>query len=79
MINVLEVMSFNKAEREDYENHLKLLQIQTNTIRNYELKGKARGIKKIAINMLKANKPINEISELTGLSIATIESLKDEL
>ncbi|MGC1183396.1 Rpn family recombination-promoting nuclease/putative transposase, partial [Legionella sp.] len=32
-LNVLEVMNFNEAEREDYENHLKWLQIQTNTIR----------------------------------------------
>jgi predicted transposase/invertase (TIGR01784 family) len=90
-LNVLEVMNFNEAEREDYENHLKWLQIQTNTIRNYEQKGEqkgfaegeaigeARGIKKIAINMLKANKPINEISELTGLSQDVIAKLKNEL
>jgi predicted transposase/invertase (TIGR01784 family) len=90
-LNVLEVMNFNEAEREDYENHLKWLQIQTNTIRNYELKGEqkgrteglaegeVRGIKKIAINMLKANKPINEISEFTGLSQDAIAQLKNDL
>lgn len=94
-LNVLEVMNFNEAEREDYENHLKWLQIQTNTIRNYEQKGEqkgraegfaegeaegeTRGIKKIAINMLKANKSINEISELTGLSQDAIAILKNEL
>src|SRR5580704_467545 len=90
-LNVLEVMNFNDAEREDYENHLKWLQIQTNTIRNYELKGEqkgrteglaegeVRGIKKIAINMLKANKPINEISEFTGLSQNAIAQLKNDL
>ena len=44
-----------------------------------EAKGEARGIEKIAINMLKANKPINEISEFTGLSHDDIVKLKNKL
>lgn len=77
-LNVLEVMNFNEVEREEYENHLKWLQIQINTIRNYELRGEARGIEKIAINMLKANKQLDEISLLTGLSEEAIVELKNK-
>jgi predicted transposase/invertase (TIGR01784 family) len=44
-----------------------------------EARGEARGIEKIAINMLEANKPINEISEFTGLSQDDIVKLKNKL
>lgn len=85
-LNVLEVMNFNAAEREEYENHLKWLQIQTNTVKNYELKGwekglaegEARGIEKIALNMLKAQKNMDEIVLLTGLSSEKIALLMSE-
>jgi predicted transposase/invertase (TIGR01784 family) len=78
-LNVLEIMNFNEAEREDYDDHLKWLQIQTNTIKNYEQKGIEKGIKQTAINMLKANVPIEKISQFTELSIKEIELLKEEL
>ena len=42
-LNVLEVMNFSEEEREGYENHLKWLQIQTNTIKNYEQHARAEG------------------------------------
>jgi predicted transposase/invertase (TIGR01784 family) len=42
-LKVLEVMNFTEIEREEYENHLKWLQIQTNTLKNYEAKGEIRG------------------------------------
>jgi len=35
-LNVLEVMNFSEDEREGYEDHLKWLRIQTNTIKKYE-------------------------------------------
>lgn len=38
--------------------------------------GIAQGIETIAINMLKASKPIDEISLFTGLSLDTIRQLK---
>jgi len=38
--------------------------------------GEAKGIEKIAKNMLKKNKPIEEISEFTGLSKEDIEKIK---
>jgi predicted transposase/invertase (TIGR01784 family) len=42
-LNILEIMNFNETEREEYENHLKWLQIQNNTLRNIEQKAEQRG------------------------------------
>ncbi|WPY01299.1 PD-(D/E)XK nuclease family transposase/recombinase family protein [Candidatus Trichorickettsia mobilis] len=42
-INVLEVMNFTDAEREAYEEHLKWLRIETNTLKKYGKKAKAEG------------------------------------
>jgi predicted transposase/invertase (TIGR01784 family) len=43
-LNVLNVMNFESDEEIDaYEDHLKWLRIETNTLRNYEAKGEARG------------------------------------
>lgn len=44
-----------------------------------EARGEARGVERIAINMLKANKPIDEISEFTGLSQDDLLKIKDKL
>ena len=41
--------------------------------------GEAKGIEKIAFNMLKANKPLDEISLFTGLSEDAIAKLKNKL
>ena len=43
-INVLEVMNFSEQERSAYEDHLKWMMIEANTIKNYEERGEARGI-----------------------------------
>jgi predicted transposase/invertase (TIGR01784 family) len=43
-LTVLEVMNFNTEEREAYEDHLKWMRIETNTLRKYEEKGRERGI-----------------------------------
>lgn len=42
-LGVLEVMNFNDEEREAYEDHLKWLRIETNTLQNYEQKGLVKG------------------------------------
>ncbi len=39
--------------------------------------GEARGIEKIALNMLKSNRPIDEICLFTGLSVEEIAALQD--
>ncbi len=43
-ITVLNVMNFTDEEREVYEDHLKWLRIETNTLRNYEQKGIEKGM-----------------------------------
>jgi predicted transposase/invertase (TIGR01784 family) len=85
-------MNFTPEEREAYEDRLKWLRIEANTIRNYEQRGEARGREegiqigeargreegKIAIakNLLRAGLSIEIISQSTGLSKEQIESLK---
>lgn len=43
-LTVLGVMNFTEAEREEYEDHLKWLRIQTNTVKKYEQKGMEKGL-----------------------------------
>jgi len=82
-INVLSVMNFTPEEREAYEDHLKWLRIEANTIRNYEQRGEIRGRAEgenkkaieIAKKMLSKNHSISDISDLTGLSPEEISKL----
>lgn len=91
-LTVLEVMNFSTIEREAYEEHLKWFRIEANTLKKAEAKGRekgreegieigeARGEEKKALEMVKKmlikNMPIDEIIELTGLTIEQIEKLK---
>ena len=86
-INVLSVMNFTPEEREAYEDHLKWLRIEANTIKNYEQRGEIRGREEgkaegenkkaieIAKKMLSKNHSISDISDLTGLSPEEISKL----
>lgn len=86
-LTVLDVMNFNEEERESYEEHLKWLRMETSAVKKVEqniraesiaegmVKGREEREMQIVSNMLKKNMPIADISELTGLSIATIEKL----
>ena len=86
-INVLNVMNFTPEEREAYEDHLKWLRIEANTIKNYEQRGEIRGREEgkaegenkkaieIAKKMLSKNHSISDISDLTGLSPEEISKL----
>jgi len=90
-ISVLSVMNFTPEEREAYEDHLKWLRIEANTIRNYEQRGEVRGRAEgraegkaegekekamfIAKKMLSRNKSIEEIMEFTELNAEEIKSL----
>jgi predicted transposase/invertase (TIGR01784 family) len=80
-INVLSVMNFTPEEREAYEDHLKWLRIEANTIRNYEQRGEARGREEgkieIARAMLLDGDSIEKIARITALPIAEIGKLKD--
>jgi predicted transposase/invertase (TIGR01784 family) len=82
-INVLEVMNFSEEERDFYEDHLKWLRIEANTLKKYEQKGKTEGRAEgkaeekieIAKKMLAKNHSISDISDLTGLSAEEISKL----
>jgi predicted transposase/invertase (TIGR01784 family) len=87
-ITVLEVMNFSEEERDFYEDHLKWLRIETNSLKKMKEEGKAEGLAEgkaegraeekieIAKNLLAQNIDIATISLATGLSIAEIEKLK---
>jgi predicted transposase/invertase (TIGR01784 family) len=42
-LTVLEIMNFSEDEKEGYEDHLKWLRIQTNTIKKYEQNAREEG------------------------------------
>lgn len=82
-LNVLEVMNFAPEEREAYEEHLKWLRIEVNTLKKYETKGFEEGMVKgeqtalaRVVNALLADgAPIEKISVLTGLTEPQIKAL----
>jgi predicted transposase/invertase (TIGR01784 family) len=82
-LNVLDVMNFGAEEREAYEEHLKWLRIEANTLKKYEAKGftegKAEGKAEIAEAMIRKGMEINTIVDLTGLSLQQIKTLKQEI
>ena len=94
-LTVLEVMNFNDEEKEAYDDHLKWLRIETNTLKNYEQKGIEQGIeqgiekgreigkaernREIALKMLAKNKDDDEILELSELTSQELAALKVSL
>jgi len=86
-LSVLEVMSFNKDEREAYEGHLKWLRTEDSGIRKAASDAMAEGIEigeakgrnseKIAMakGMLKAGISIDVVAEVSGLPKEQIENL----
>ena len=94
-LHVLDVLNFSDEERELYEDHLKWLRIEANTLKKTTEKalaegisigkqegisiGEARGIEKTAINMLKQKLDDKLISSVTGLNLEEILILKNKL
>lgn len=86
-ITVLNVMNFTEEERQAYEEHLKWLRIEMNTLKKAEAKGRAEGLAEglaegekkrnleIARNLLSKGLDIKLISETTGLSEKEIKKL----
>ena len=86
-IHVLEVMNFSEQERGLYEDHLKWLMIEANTLKKSHEDGKAEGrlggrlegeAKKsieIAKKMLEVKEPLEKIIKFTGISIGEIRKL----
>ena len=87
-LTVLNVMNFNDEERELYEDHLKWLRIEANTLKKAENKAREEGLAEgkaegkaerdiaIAKNLLKLGLPLDSIAEATGLPLDQIEKLK---
>ena len=90
----MDVLNFSEEERELYEDHLKWLRIEANTLKKATEKalsegisiGEARGIEKgiekrnleVAINMLKQKLDDKLISSVTGLNLGEIAKLKNK-
>jgi predicted transposase/invertase (TIGR01784 family) len=79
-LTVLEVMNFSTEEREAYEDHLKWLMIEANTLKKAEEKGREEGKKEekfaLAKKMLDEGESTDKIIKYTGLSKEEIESIK---
>jgi predicted transposase/invertase (TIGR01784 family) len=91
-LDVLNIMNFSYEEKEAYEDHLKWLRIEANTLHKYEQKGREEGriegrkegrvegeTKKaieMALVMLNENEPIAKIIKYTNLTTQEIELLK---
>ncbi|HJD55395.1 MAG TPA: Rpn family recombination-promoting nuclease/putative transposase [Rickettsia endosymbiont of Pyrocoelia pectoralis] len=78
-LTVLEVMNFSDAEREEYENRLEWLRIETSALKKAEEKGRAEEKIETAKKMLIKKRPIEEIHDITELSVKEIEKLKAEI
>lgn len=80
-LHVLDVLNFSEEERELYEDHLKWLRIEANTLKKATEKareeGIEEGIKKTALNMLKQKLDDKLISSVTGLTLEEILKLKN--
>jgi predicted transposase/invertase (TIGR01784 family) len=85
-LHVLDVMNFSEEERELYEDHLKWLRIEANTLKKATEKAREEaltegisiGVEKTAINMLKQKLDDKLISSVTGLSLEEILKLKNK-
>ena len=89
-LNVLDVLNFSEEERELYEDHLKWLRIEANTLKKTAEKAKeegiAEGIEKgiekrnieVAINMIKQKLDNKLIASVTGLTLEEILKLKNK-
>jgi predicted transposase/invertase (TIGR01784 family) len=88
-LKVLDVLNFSQEERELYEDHLKWLRIEANTLKKTAEqareegiaegieRGIEQGIEKTALNMLEQNLDSKLISSVTGLSVEEIIKLKN--
>lgn len=77
-LNVLDVMNFAPEEREAYEDHLKWLRIEANTLKKYEAQAKQEEKKRIALKMLQKGMDVETVSDISGLSGEIVKSLEKE-
>ncbi|ABE04275.1 hypothetical protein RBEMOGI_1033 [Rickettsia bellii str. RML Mogi] len=72
-------MNFSEEERQAYEDRLKWLMIEANTIKKAETTAIEKRNIEIAKKMLIKGKPLDEIIEFTDLTEEQIKELKTEL
>jgi predicted transposase/invertase (TIGR01784 family) len=83
-LHVLEVMNFRPEEREAYEDHLKWLRIETNTLKKAEERGREQGIQEgiqkghieIARKMVENGMPMDQVIQITGLPEHVLKNLE---
>ncbi len=76
-------MNFTKEEREDYEDHLKWLRIEMNTLKKAENKSRVEGRAEfreeggaeLVKTMFKEKLTVDYIAKITGLTIEGIDKL----
>jgi predicted transposase/invertase (TIGR01784 family) len=82
-IHVLDVMNFKGEEREAYEERLKWLMIEANTLGKYEAKGFERGreenAREIAKRMIRQGHTLEVICDATELSREVVQTLTTEI
>ncbi|APZ30437.1 hypothetical protein RRIM16_06655 [Rickettsia conorii subsp. raoultii] len=82
-LTVLEVINLNDAEREEYENRLEWLRIETSAFKKMKEEGRAEGEARrnieIAKEMLIDKEPLETIIKYTKLSKEAIAKLKAEI
>lgn len=78
-LTVLDVMNFTEEEREAYEDHLKWMRIEANTLKKIREEGREEGIQigeaKLIKMMIENGSSIEEVSKITSLSITRINEL----
>jgi predicted transposase/invertase (TIGR01784 family) len=75
-LHVLDVMNFGPEEREAYEDHLKWLRIEMNTLKKAEEKGRQEKNLEIAQKMLQQGFSREQVFQITGLSEESISQLE---
>jgi predicted transposase/invertase (TIGR01784 family) len=74
-LHVLDVINFGELEYQAYEERMKWLRIETNTVNKYKAEGREEGIKVTAQKMLEKGLDVEIIMAVTGLSEKEIEAL----
>ncbi len=72
-------MNFTEEERAAYEDHLKWLLVEANTLKKFGDKAREEGIQIGEVGLIKKmitnGNPIETISKMTGVSVSEIKKL----
>ncbi len=75
-LHTLDVMNFSRAEREEYEDHLKWLRMEDSAIRKVGKDNFKKGKVEVIKNMLKQSISKKDIAAMTGVSIDEVEKIE---